>query len=289
VALGVRRRGARRRRHPGPRPAHAGHAAGGEGPVRRPGCGARGRRSRRGRLRGPALGGVGLGDAEAGRVVPARTVSDGLVRPGRVAGDLGVPRAGVPVGGARRGAAGQAVAVREPADDGRAADVLRALPRPGRPVLHDPAVPVGGARAQRAGDRYPHPAALDHAAGRGRRNPALLSSGLPPPGRAARVAGDVRRRDGAPRGRRSDRRRPDRDGPAAARRVGDRGPRRTVRRPSAARPCAVLGRRRCADRDRPPPGRARIPPAADDTASASSPSRRGVGPATAVPPLIQGR
>ena len=47
------------------------------------------------------------------------------------------------VRGARAGAAGATGSVRQPPDDRRAADVLPALPRAGRAVLHDPAVPVG--------------------------------------------------------------------------------------------------------------------------------------------------
>ena len=60
------------------------------------------------------------------------------------------------------------------ADDRGPADVLRALPRASRDVLHHPTVPVGVARPVRARHRPAHPAALGHPAGCGGRHPRFF-------------------------------------------------------------------------------------------------------------------
>ena len=117
LALGVRRRGRCRDRDPGPGQAGTGHPAGGQTQVRRRRCGARRRGSRVDGVGDPALVGLGLGEAQIGGAVAARNLSDGLVRPGRPVGHLGVLRARIPTGSARRRTAGEALAVRQPADE----------------------------------------------------------------------------------------------------------------------------------------------------------------------------
>ena len=179
--------------------------------ARDPAAGSAGRRrttGERGRfdLVGAVLVAVGLGVAvfgvlrssEWGWVTPKPDgpvvvghVPDHLADPRRPAGRLAVPGVGVPRAGARAGAVGAAGAVRQPSDDRRAADVLPALPRAGRAVLHDPAVPVGLAGPVRAGHRATDPAAVDHAARRGRRHPAVLSHRFAAAGGPLRAAGDV--------------------------------------------------------------------------------------------------
>ena len=128
---------------------------------------------------------------KAGRPVVVGHVPDHLADPRRPAGRLAVPGVGVPGAGAGAGAVGATGPVRQPADDRRAADVLPALPRAGRAVLHDSAVPVGLAGPVRAGHRATDPAAVGDAARRGRRHPAVLPGRFAAPGGPLRAAGDV--------------------------------------------------------------------------------------------------
>ena len=191
LAMGVRRRGAGRRRDPAARSAGRRRTTGGQGPVR-PGRRDPGRaRARIGRLRGAALLGVGVGDSEAGRAVLVGHVPDDLAGPRRPADRLDLPGVGVPRAGSGAGTLGATGPVRQPSDDRRPADVLPALPRAGRTVLHDSAVPVGLAGPVRAGHRATDPAAVGDAARRGRRHPPVLPHRFAAPGGPLRAAGDV--------------------------------------------------------------------------------------------------
>ncbi len=69
--------------------------------------------------------------------------------------------------------------LREPAARRRPDDVLLPVPRPGWAVLRRAAVPLGRARAVRAGDRRPAAAAVADPAGRRDRHPALLPEASP--------------------------------------------------------------------------------------------------------------
>ena len=193
LALGLRRRGAGRAGDPGPRPPDPGRAGRGRAAARRRRRRAVGGRARAGGVRRAAVQRVGLGAAQAGRPVDPRPVADDRADPRGPAGALAVRRLGGPRRTARRRAARAAGDVRQPSVHRRPGDVLLPVPGAGRAVLHDPALPLGGARP--LGDRHrpADHAAVDHPAARRGRHPAVPPERVAAPRRAGRSARDVRR------------------------------------------------------------------------------------------------
>ena len=195
LALGVRRRGRRRARRSWSRPPDPRTRRVERGPrLDVVGAILVGRRSRARGLRRAALERVGLGAAEAGRPGHPRALADDRADPRRAPRALAVRDVGA-TAWSRHGreplvAAGD---VREPAVHRRPADVLLPVPDPGRAVLHHPAVPVGGAGPVRDRHRPADHAAVDHAAARRRRHPAVLPDTRPRAASSGRAALHVRR------------------------------------------------------------------------------------------------
>src|SRR5206468_9328052 len=138
-------------------------------------------------------GGMGLDSAQAGWAIVGRPLANDLAHARGSVRDLDL----LPLGSTRRGegrrAAGTPGDAAQQAADRRPDDVLLPVPRPGRLLLRRAALSVGLPGADRARDRRAAAAALDHAAGRGDRDPALVPAGVSAARRAVRPPRTARR------------------------------------------------------------------------------------------------